>query len=136
MSGAAEFWWLRQPDNPLTLRWRFAGDDVQVVRIDSPQPKGALEARAAAGLESDACRAELHGVYFDTGSATLLRASDAALESVAALLREHAGWQLTVEGHTDAIGSDAANQDLSERRAAAVRAALIDRFGPIRLPGG
>ncbi len=128
-SSEAQFWWLRQADNPLTLRWQFGGDDVQVVRIDTPEPQDALEDRAAAGLESDACRAELHGVYFDTGSATLLEASDAALESVAALLRDHPDWRVTIEGHTDGIGTDASNQDLSERRAAAVRKALIDRFG-------
>jgi hypothetical protein len=35
-------------------------------------------------------------------------------------------WTLNVEGHTDNIGGDSANQDLSSRRAAAVRTALIE----------
>lgn len=73
--------------------------------------------------------AELHGVYFDSGSAALLPSSDAALERAAALLAQHIDWHVTIEGHTDAIGSDAANASLSERRAEAVRAALTARFG-------
>ena len=36
---------------------------------------------------------------------------------------------LTVEGHTDNIGTADYNQDLSERRAAAVRQALVAQFG-------
>ena len=36
---------------------------------------------------------------------------------------------MTIEGHTDAIGSDADNQALSERRAAAVRTALEAELG-------
>lgn len=38
-----------------------------------------------------------------------------------------AGKKATIEGHTDAVGSDGYNQKLSERRAAAVRNALVGR---------
>jgi len=37
-------------------------------------------------------------------------------------------WRLSVEGHTDNIGGDAYNQALSERRAAAVKQALVERY--------
>jgi len=123
-SGEAEFWWLDQPDNPLTLRWKFLGDTVQVVRIDRPE----TGKRAKAIFKPEACRAELHGIYFDTASAVLLPASDAALARVANMLTEHADWLITIEGHTDNIGDDASNQALSEQRASAVRTALIERF--------
>lgn len=123
-SGEAEFWWLDQPDNPLTLRWTFLGDTVQVVRID--RPEAGKKPRSI--FKPDACRAELHGIYFDTASAVLLPASDAALDRVAKMLTEHADWSITVEGHTDSIGVDASNQTLSEQRAASVRTALIERF--------
>lgn len=122
-SGEAEFWWLDQPDNPLTLRWKFLGDTVQVVRIDRPET-----GKAAAIFKPEACRAELHGIYFETASAILLPASDAALARVTSMLTEHADWRITIEGHTDNIGVDASNQKLSEQRASAVRTALIEQF--------
>ena len=36
---------------------------------------------------------------------------------------------MRIDGHTDGIGSDAANLDLSRRRAAAVKTALVKRYG-------
>lgn len=44
----------------------------------------------------------------------------------------HPEWTLTINGHTDGVGDARANQALSERRGAAVRAALVDRFGARR----
>ena len=45
------------------------------------------------------------------------------------MLEEHADLKLTIEGHTDDVGDAAANQALSERRAAAVKAALVATYG-------
>ena len=44
------------------------------------------------------------------------------------MLKEHPELKLTIEGHTDNVGSAASNQSLSEKRAAAVRQALIDSY--------
>lgn len=130
-SHQADFWWLEQAENPLTLRWTFADEEVQVIRVDMPEPevRDAMHDPVEAGLAAAGCRAELYGVYFEFASAELLPASDGALGRVADLLDAHGDWLVTVEGHTDSIGSDVANQDLSERRAAAVRSTLIARFG-------
>lgn len=128
--GEGEFWWLDQADNALSLRWTFKDSIVQVVRIDTPTaPTERQVARVATGLASSACRAELHGVYFDTGSAALLAQSAAAIAEVAKLLASEPAWRVTIEGHTDNIGSDADNQRLSQDRVDAVRKALIDRHG-------
>jgi outer membrane protein OmpA-like peptidoglycan-associated protein len=119
-----ESWWHDNPDLPLMLRDVESGQTdrrSQIVRIDFP---GAA-ARVQQQLESPACRAELPGVYFDTGSAFLLPQSTATLGVVAGLLRANPGWQLTVEGHTDPIGGVDYNLDLSRRRAGAVRDALL-----------
>ena len=45
------------------------------------------------------------------------------------MLAEHAELRLTIEGHTDDVGDAAANRALSERRAAAVKAALVASYG-------
>jgi outer membrane protein OmpA-like peptidoglycan-associated protein len=42
-----------------------------------------------------------------------------------AMLREHAELKLAIEGHTDNVGDATANQGLSEKRAAAVKAFLV-----------
>jgi outer membrane protein OmpA-like peptidoglycan-associated protein len=136
-----ELWWLDEPDDPLTLKWMIGGSYEVITRIDRPQPAGGGAGGAggtptvAAGLAGRACRAELTGVYFTTGSAQVLDVSLPALQRFAALLRQHPDWQLTIEGHTDNIGSAGYNLDLSARRAQAVRQVLISRFGipPARL---
>ena len=57
------------------------------------------------------------------------------VERIAELLRDQPQVKLQVEGHTDALGPDAYNLQLSQRRAAAVASWLVDRQGidPARL---
>jgi len=64
--------------------------------------------------------AELPGANFDFNKATLKPECKVKLDEAVALMGKHADLRVSVEGHTDAIGSDAFNQKLSERRADAV----------------
>jgi outer membrane protein OmpA-like peptidoglycan-associated protein len=64
-------------------------------------------------------------VLFDFDKATLRPASHDALKQAAGIIRDNARGTVRVEGHTDAKGSDAYNQKLSERRASAVRDWLV-----------
>jgi outer membrane protein OmpA-like peptidoglycan-associated protein len=75
------------------------------------------------------------GIYFDFDAATLKAPSKPALEGIAALLRKQGAWRLRIEGHTDNVGGDRYNDDLSARRAAAVKVALETDYGidPSRL---
>lgn len=59
-------------------------------------------------------------VLFDFGSAELRPEAEAALAAVVDLLRQQPRAQAEVAGHTDAVGSAAFNQALSQQRAAAV----------------
>ncbi len=54
----------------------------------------------------------------------------ATLDRIAAVLAGTPDAAVAVRGHTDGTGDDAYNQDLSERRAAAVAAALVERGTP------
>lgn len=65
------------------------------------------------------------GVTFDFAKADLKPQFYPALNNVAATLREYSQTIVEVTGHTDSIGSDAANQTLSERRASSVANYLI-----------
>ena len=112
--------------NPLVLRMRQDRAQGQTVRINYPlaKPQASVLETALATT----CRAELNGIYFDFGQASLLPASKPALAAVAQLMRAMPGWTLRIEGHTDTIGGAAANQALSQRRAEAVRDALSSQY--------
>ncbi|MCB9779536.1 MAG: OmpA family protein [Alphaproteobacteria bacterium] len=77
----------------------------------------------------------LDKVYFDTGRASIKRISHAILNEVAGVLNTYPDIaRVEVQGHTDSDGSDAANLDLSQRRAEAVVAYLIQQgVDPSRL---
>src|SRR5207237_396414 len=60
-------------------------------------------------------------VLFDTGKYSLRPTAREKLARVAGILAGHPGLQLQVEGYTDSVGSEASNQQLSERRATSVR---------------
>jgi outer membrane protein OmpA-like peptidoglycan-associated protein len=66
-------------------------------------------------------------VLFDTGKATLKPGAYATVDRLATVLKEDQQRKVLIEGHTDSVGSDEYNQELSERRAATVQAALFER---------
>lgn len=68
-------------------------------------------------------------VLFEFDSATLTPAAEARLVEAAATLTAEGEGPVQVVGHTDSMGTDAYNVDLSQRRAAAVRDALA-RLAP------
>jgi outer membrane protein OmpA-like peptidoglycan-associated protein len=66
-------------------------------------------------------------VLFDTGSYTLKPAAREKLAKISGILLAHPGLTLQIEGHTDSVGSDEFNQQLSERRADTVRDFLAEQ---------
>jgi OmpA family len=129
--GADEIDWYILDDltNPLTLRCAFGKDRLETTRVTFPVSNQASVLEDALAKDR---RAVLYGIYFDFNSADIKPQSDRELQTIAAVMKKNPDWTLTVEGHTDNIGGDAANQDLSSRRAAAVRAALIELGIPER----
>ncbi|MBL4689822.1 MAG: OmpA family protein [Nannocystaceae bacterium] len=66
-------------------------------------------------------------INFDTDEATLVgEKTDATLEAYAEVLQEYPDVHVRIEGHTDSRGSDAHNRKLSDARAHAVKAWLVD----------
>jgi len=66
-------------------------------------------------------------VLFDTGSYTLKPGAREKLAKISGILLAHPGLTLQIEGHTDSVGGDEFNQQLSERRAGMVRDFLVDQ---------
>jgi OOP family OmpA-OmpF porin len=65
-------------------------------------------------------------VLFEFGKADLKPATVRSLDRLVALLQEYPERNLLIEGHTDSVGSESFNLDLSRRRAEAVANALVN----------
>ena len=107
---------------------------VEVVPVaEPPPPPPPPECKQPAPgepLKLDGCKAGdklvLHGVNFEFDQAKLTVNAKTLLDQVVSELQSHPSVSVEVDGHTDSKGSDAYNQKLSERRAEAVRAYLVE----------
>ncbi len=69
----------------------------------------------------------MQGIQFETGKDVILPKSFPILDDIAQVMFDNPTFRLTINGHTDNVGKDEANQLLSERRAASVRRYLIGK---------
>ncbi len=69
----------------------------------------------------------LSDVLFDFNKSDLKPGAREKLAKISGIVLAHPGLKLSVEGHTDAIGSDEYNQRLSERRAQSVQSYLVSQ---------
>ncbi|MGJ5069464.1 OmpA family protein [Bradyrhizobium oligotrophicum] len=92
------------------------GEREQIAEIAATKPKIDLE------------------IQFDYNSADISKASMPAVQELGKALSDPnlKGSTFVVAGHTDGIGSDGFNQDLSERRADTIKRYLVEKFA---LPG-
>jgi outer membrane protein OmpA-like peptidoglycan-associated protein len=107
-------------------------DTLRVVKIayrcQAPSPGGA---GGGSGLEkalANRQKVDVYSIYFSFNSDALRDESTPTLKEIADILTRHPDWRLAVNGHTDGIGTDQYNLDLSKRRAAAVVKALVTSY--------
>jgi OOP family OmpA-OmpF porin len=90
------------------------------------------------GREVDSVGCEYHltkteemklDILFVTNKADITEQYVGEVERAAKFLKRYADVKAVIEGHTDSDASDAYNQKLSQRRADAVKAALVTRYG-------
>ena len=147
----AEFYFLNDPQNPLSLTWKVGKSDrLQVVKLEYVQETaattGAGGGRPKSGggggtdLDNSAGAKELeqkleqqetvriYGIYFDFASAQIKSQSKPTLDEIAAVMTAHPEWKLNVAGHTDNVGGDTFNMQLSQQRAESVKAALVTQY--------
>lgn len=110
---------------PIVLEYHHAQNNytVKYTRISFPS-KDTIEKRLSQDEPVD-----VYGIYFDFASDRIRPESSPVLNEIAEVLARHPDWRLKVSGHTDNVGGASANLDLSKRRAAAVREALMSRYG-------
>ncbi len=75
---------------------------------------------------------DIQAINFEFGSATIPRSEYRKVQEIADALsrlsKRRRGAMFLIEGHTDAVGSHASNQLLSERRAASLKRILVNEF--------
>lgn len=106
------------------------GDGVPDSRDACPDtPRNyAVDARGCPIMTNEVARIDLT-VQFDFDQSVVKPEFFEDIRRVADFLAANDDVVAVVEGHTDSAGTDEYNQSLSERRAAAVRQVLIERFG-------
>jgi outer membrane protein OmpA-like peptidoglycan-associated protein len=117
---------------PHPFPWPIASEvpkwDIQIAA--PPAPAAEVARRAELTPEQVACEDELRRIYksgvirFKSESAVIDSKSSATLTELAQAAKGCAKVRIRIEGHTDARGSKAVNQSLSERRAQAIVAFL------------
>lgn len=70
-----------------------------------------------------------YGIYFDVNKDVIKPESYGTLKEIAAILNDAPDVKVKIVGYTDSDGVDAANLDLSKRRAASVKAELVKSYG-------
>ncbi|MDX2059853.1 MAG: OmpA family protein [Gemmatimonadales bacterium] len=93
------------------------------IRVAESQTDVLYDALAAKG------RWSTQGILFASGKADLQPESRPVLKEIAGTLKQHPTLKVLIEGHTDNVGTPAANLALSDARAAAVKAALVAEYG-------
>jgi outer membrane protein OmpA-like peptidoglycan-associated protein len=98
---------------------RMDKQEQELRQIEGVEVTRPSEGEISVGLTND--------ILFDYDSSALRSTSRTTLTELAQNFRQYPDNRIIVEGHTDSTGSDAYNQQLSERRAANVADYLIDQ---------
>ncbi|MHB8336031.1 MAG: OmpA family protein [Ignavibacteriaceae bacterium] len=69
-----------------------------------------------------------YGIYFDVNKDIVKQESYPSIKEIAAILKDNPTVKIKIVGHTDSDGDDKSNLDLSKRRAASVKDALVKDF--------
>lgn len=104
--------------------YNFSQDGILIdhIRVAEGGKKILYDALTANG------RVATRGILFDSGSDRIRPESTPTLKKIGTMLKEHPDLKILIEGHTDSVGDDTYNQNLSEKRAAAVKAYMVSTY--------
>jgi outer membrane protein OmpA-like peptidoglycan-associated protein len=114
-------WWSEGDTTGAGSQWNGTRKSATVGTC--PHWSGGAQEQIAKDLQ-DLGRARIYGINFDSDSDVIKDESKPTLDRIAAVLKAKADWKLTIEGHTDSTATPEHNQQLSKRRAEAVKAYL------------
>jgi outer membrane protein OmpA-like peptidoglycan-associated protein len=113
---------------PVWLRVYTTESSVEVYAVEEKPFQASIQPPPAADALKTALDSAGHValyINFDFAKATLKADAKPVVDQVLALLKANPALKLAIEGHTDNVGGGEANQKLSEQRAQAVVAALV-----------
>lgn len=104
------------------------GDGLNDNEDNCPLTPGPISNKGCPELppeEKALIKAAFDNLLFETGSAVIKESSYTSLNGLANVMSSHEELKLSLEGHTDNVGDDEANMQLSKDRAAAVKEYLV-----------
>ncbi|MDP3979623.1 MAG: OmpA family protein [Pseudomonas sp.] len=104
------------------------GGGTEPVQVAEAAPEPMPEPAPVAEEPAQVVRVELD-VKFDFDKAQVKEESYGDIKNLADFMKQYPQTSTTVEGHTDSVGTDTYNQQLSEKRASAVREVLVNQYG-------
>ena len=110
----------------LALNWHFRKPAAVPVAEPAPAP---APAPSSVPREKEVVDTYELVVEFDFDKSDIRSVYQPQFDEIAAILKESPEISMTIEGHTDSIGTEDYNQGLSERRADAVKAKFVQDYG-------
>jgi len=101
---------------------RFSLADLKV--LESYELKIEIKPIPVA-VKKEPTKIVMKNILFETASADLLPASDIELDKIVGILQQNPNLKMTIIGHTDNVGDESFNLQLSKQRAASVKAYLV-----------
>lgn len=129
--GSGDFYFLNNRKNPLAIQYaiQLTGEKtprrLRITRIVAGSSQQAAMEQALKTVR----KLEVYGIRFDFGKASIRPDTGSLIVDIATTLKNNPPWTLSVQGHTDSIGSEKFNQKLSQDRAASVVSALVNQYG-------
>ena len=102
---------------------------IHVIEKELMNQVVVADAASLASTINETGKAAVYGIYFDSGKSVIKSESESAIGEIVKLLKNDAGLNLYVVGHTDNVGTFDYNIKLSQARAAAVVDALAKKHG-------
>ena len=112
---------------PFQDRDKDGVDDFTDLCPDVPGVKSNRGCPELKPEEKAALQKAFDNLLFETGSDVIVSSSYPPLDDLAKIMRNNPKYRLHLEGHTDNVGDDNANMDLSQRRAASVKRYLVSK---------
>lgn len=106
------------------------GDGVPDIDDKCPTVAGIKENKGCPAVTEEVIKVftqALTGILFETGKDIIKPVSFPILNNLVKIMQDNPAYLLEINGHTDNVGDDAMNLDLSNRRAAAVKKYLADK---------
>lgn len=105
-------------------------DGIADIDDKCPEVAGIPENKGCPAVQAETKKVfdqALTGILFETGKDVIKSSSFPILDNIVKIMNENPAYNLNINGHTDAMGDDTKNLDLSQRRADAVKKYLADK---------